>query len=152
MADAEALVRELRYDKMRKLGEGGMGMAYRARCLTDGSMRVLKINRNAHDKGAEEELLDEGKRLQSLLGGSIILGKHFQVGRNFLWPVPGCVTLTSLHCMSWTPARTEWLTSTWSTAGAVTCTIESRSGFELVVSILCHVCLVAFLICEWIVI
>ena len=55
MADAEALVRELRYDKMRKLGEGGMGMAYRARCLTDGSMRVLKINRNAHDKGAEEE-------------------------------------------------------------------------------------------------
>ena len=68
MADAEALVRELRYDKMRKLGEGGMGMAYRARCLTDGSMRVLKINRNAHDKGAEEELLDEGKRLQSLLG------------------------------------------------------------------------------------
>ena len=55
----------LRFDQIKKLGEGGMGMAYRGRYLKDGTVRVLKINK-AKFEGTDDELLDEGKRLQSL--------------------------------------------------------------------------------------
>ena len=48
----------LRFDQIKKLGEGGMGMAYRGRYLKDGTVR-------AKFEGTDEELLDEGKRLQS---------------------------------------------------------------------------------------
>jgi serine/threonine protein kinase len=55
----------LRFDQIKKLGEGGMGMTYRGRFLKDGTVRVLKINK-AKFEGTDDELLDEGKRLQSL--------------------------------------------------------------------------------------
>ena len=81
--DLQELLRELQYDRLIKLGEGGMGLAFCARCLTDGSLRVLKINRHVDDKGAEEDLLQEGRTLKSLLGPAhnIIIGlRIFQFG------------------------------------------------------------------------
>lgn len=66
--DLQELLRELRYDRPIKLGEGGMGLAFCARCLSDGSLRVLKINRYTDDKSAEEDLLSEGRTLKALLG------------------------------------------------------------------------------------
>ena len=81
--DLQELLRELQYDRLIKLGEGGMGLAFCARCLTDGSLRVLKINWHVDDKGAEEDLLQEGRTLKSLLGPAhnIIIGlRIFQFG------------------------------------------------------------------------
>lgn len=58
-------IQGLGYDKIQKLGEGGMGMAYRGRYLKDGTVRVLKVNKSKSDT-ADDELKEEGTRLKSL--------------------------------------------------------------------------------------
>ena len=55
----------LGFDEIKKLGEGGMGMAYRGRFRKDGTVRVLKVNRTKSES-TDDELLEEGSRLQSL--------------------------------------------------------------------------------------
>ena len=59
-------IENLGYDKIKKLGEGGMGMAYRGRYLRDGTVRVLKVNKSTTEKTDADELAEEGARLKSL--------------------------------------------------------------------------------------
>lgn len=84
VAEAAAEVfRRLEFDEIKKLGAGGMGIAYRARSRRDGTTRVLKLNLAHVDRGEssrkelsqeDEDLLEEGKLLKSLLG---LLNKCF---------------------------------------------------------------------------
>lgn len=67
---AAKLFEQLKFDEVKKLGQGGMGIAYRARSLKDGTIRVLKVNLNFRGSPADDEdleLLEEGKLLKSLL-------------------------------------------------------------------------------------
>ena len=67
---AGKLFEKLKYDMVSKLGQGGMGVAYRARSLRDGTTRVLKLNLHYNSSGDQEDsdLLQEGELLKSLLG------------------------------------------------------------------------------------
>ena len=66
---AAQLFEKLMFDQVKKLGQGGMGIAYRARSLKDGTTRVLKVNlRQASDDDDAQALLEEGQLLKSFLG------------------------------------------------------------------------------------
>ena len=59
-------VEMLGFDNIQKLGEGGMGLAYRGRFRPDGTTRVLKLNKASTTDTANDDLLEEGSRLRSL--------------------------------------------------------------------------------------
>lgn len=59
-------VEKLGFDNIQKLGEGGMGLAYRGRFRPDGTTRVLKLNKASTTDTANDDLLEEGSRLRSL--------------------------------------------------------------------------------------
>ena len=68
---AAALFEQLGYDEIKKLGQGGMGIAHRARNRRDGSIRVLKVNVTTGEEkndDEEQELVQEGQLLKTLLG------------------------------------------------------------------------------------
>ena len=59
------VIEKLGFDKVKRLGEGGMGMAYRGKYLKDGTVRVLKVNK-PQSETTDDDLLEEGSRLKSL--------------------------------------------------------------------------------------
>ena len=88
VADAEnymaaQLFEKLKFDQVKKLGQGGMGIAYRARSLKDGTTRVLKVNLNfqASDDDEGQALLEEGQLLKSFLGLKSLLVCRPHVGK-----------------------------------------------------------------------